>query len=171
MRTHDKRAVTPQKTEPDWSVSRSLWQRCGLTVACNRVKGTNSSSYGRWHVLAWVFLDKVNITLTIILPQIKLQGGNIGPPSAENWVKDLLSIALPIRARLFPPQPALPIRKLAQASYSHPSEEIQNENDNHRKLNKIITWITALHNWAKLWTMPRSTTQDRCVIVESSDKM
>ena len=42
-------------------------------------------------------------------------------PSAENWVKDLLSIALPTR-EILSPQTVLSIRKLAQASYPHPSE-------------------------------------------------
>jgi len=41
--------------------------------------------------------------------------------SAENWVKDLLSIALPTR-EILSPQTVLSIRKLAQASYPHPSE-------------------------------------------------
>ena len=35
------------------------------------------------------------------------------------------------------------IRKLPQASYPHPSEGRQNENHNHRKLAKLITWTTA----------------------------
>ena len=42
-------------------------------------------------------------------------------PSAENWIKDLLSIALPTR-EVLSPQSVPPIRKLAQASYPHPSE-------------------------------------------------
>ena len=41
--------------------------------------------------------------------------------SAENWVKDLLSIAPPTREKLSP-QTVPPIRKLAQASYPPPSE-------------------------------------------------
>ena len=41
--------------------------------------------------------------------------------SAENWVKDLLSIALPTR-EILSPQTVLSIRKLAQASYPCPSE-------------------------------------------------
>ena len=40
-----------------------------------------------------------------------------------------------------------------------------------RKLNKMITWITAFSNLMKLWAMPCRATQDRWVIVESSDKM
>ena len=43
-------------------------------------------------------------------------------------------------------QSVSPIRKLPQASYPYPSEGRQNENHNHRKLTKLITWITALSN-------------------------
>ena len=51
------------------------------------------------------------------------------------------------------------------------SEGIQNENHNHRKVTKLITWTTALSNSMKLWAMPWRATQDRWVMVESSDKM
>ena len=57
-----------------------------------------------------------------------------------------------------------------QASYPHPSEGRQNENHNHRKLTKMITWATALCNSVKLWAMLHRSTQDRRVMVESSDK-
>ena len=85
------------------------------------------------------------------LPQFDLRPnyreGTQPHPSAENWFKDLLSIALPIRARLsLPPQPVHPIRKLPQASYLYPSEARQIENHNHRKLTK---WITALSSGKK----------------------
>ena len=63
------------------------------------------------------------------------------------------------------------IRKLPQASYPSSSEGRQNENHSHRKLSKQITWITALCNSMKLWAMPFGATQDRRVMVESSDKM
>ena len=51
-------------------------------------------------------------------------------------------------------EPVPPIRKLPQASYPHPSEGRQNENHSHRKLTKLIKWITALSNSMKLWAMP-----------------
>ena len=47
-------------------------------------------------------------------------------------------------------QPVPPIRKLLQTSYHHPSEGRQNENHNHRKLTKVITWTTTLSNSVKL---------------------
>ena len=57
------------------------------------------------------------------------------------------------------------------ASYPCPSEGRQNENHNHRKLIKLMTWTTALSNSMKLWAMPHRATQDRQVTVESSEKM
>ena len=68
-------------------------------------------------------------------------------------------------------QPASPIRKLLQTSYHHPSEGRQNENHNHRKLTKLITWTTTLSNSMKLWAVPCRAYQDGWVIMESSDKM
>ena len=44
-RTQEQGAVTPQElSQACLSVSRSLWQRCGLAVACCRVGGTECSS-------------------------------------------------------------------------------------------------------------------------------
>ena len=81
-------------------------------------------------------------------------------------------MAPPIRAR-----PRLPhSQSLSSGSLSswwmpsHPSEGRQNENHNHRKLTKLITWITALSNSIKLWAMQCRATQDRRIMVESSDK-
>ena len=67
----------------------------------------------------------------------------------------------------FSQQPVPSIRKLTQTSYPHPSEGRQNENHNHRKLIKLITWSTTLPNSMKLWAMPCRATLDRWVIVES----
>ena len=46
----------------------------------------------------------------------------------------------------------------------------QNENHNHKKLTKLITWITALSNSVKLQAMPFRATEDRQVMVEHSEK-
>ena len=84
----------------------------------------------------------------------------------ENWIQDLLSMAPPIRTRpSFPLSQSLPSRKLPYASYPSPSEGRQDGNHNHRKLNNLITWTTALSNSMKLWA-----TQDGWIMVESSDK-
>jgi len=53
-------------------------------------------------VYAWDVLKEVAIifiTSTIVRPQIKQQRGNTAPPMNRNWIKDLLSMALPIKTR------------------------------------------------------------------------
>ena len=55
--------------------------------------------------------------------------------------------------------------------YAYPSEGRQNENHNHRKLTKLVTWTTALFSSMKLRAMLCRATQDGWVMVESSDKM
>ena len=80
-------------------------------------------------------------------------------------------MAPPIRTR-----PSIPLSQcLPSGSFHKPlnpslSEDRQNENHNHRKLTNLITWTTALSNSMKL-CMPCRATQDRQVMVESSDKM
>ena len=39
-----------------------------------------------------------------------------------------------------------------------------------RKLDNLVTWTTAMTNSMMLWAMPCRTTQDRWVMVKSSDK-
>ena len=93
--------------------------------------------------------------------------------SYYNWKIGLkIYWARPCRPELarFYPQPVSPTKKLPQASYQ-PSKERQNENYNHRKLTKLITWTTALFDSMKLWAMLCRATQNRQVMVESSDKM
>ena len=46
----------------------------------------------------------------------------------------------------------------------------QGENNNHRKLIKLITWTTVLSNSMKLWAMPCRATQDGRVMVEKSEQ-
>ena len=77
-------------------------------------------------------------------------------------------MAMPIRAR--PGFPHSQWGKIPQASYPYLSEGRQNGCHNYRKLTKLITWITALSNTMKLWTMPCRATQDGQVMVKSSDK-
>ena len=83
-------------------------------------------------------------------------------------------MALPIRTRpslpSFPHSQSLPSESF-QASYPSPSEDRQNENHNHRKPTKLVTWTTALSSSVKLWAMPWRAIWDRWVMEESSDKM
>ena len=85
----------------------------------------------------------------VILPQISSREGSQLHPLTENWIKDLLSMALPIRTR-----PSFP-----SVSFSYQGR--QTENHNHRNLTNLITGITALSNSLKLWAMPCRATQDR----------
>ena len=77
-------------------------------------------------------------------------------------------MAPPIRTR-----PSFPLsQSLPSGSLHKPlSEGKQTENHNHRKLTNLITWTTALSNSMILWAMPCRATQDRRVMVESSDQM
>ena len=69
-------------------------------------------------------------------------------------------MAPPIRTRpSFPLSQSLPSVS-SIASNLYPSEDQQNENHNHRKLIKLITWTTALSNSMKLWAMPSRVTQE-----------
>ena len=81
------------------------------------------------------------------------------------------AIAYPWSTSQFPPQSVTPIRKVFILIHQR---AIRMKNHNHRKLIKLIVWMTALSNsiklWAKPWPLDRAT-QDRWVMVESSDKM
>ena len=86
-------------------------------------------------------------------------------PSAGNWIKDLLGMALPTRASpSFPHSQSLPSGSAFVDSHS--SEGRHNGNHNQRKWTKMM----ALYNSMKLWTMPYRTTQDGWVMAERYDK-
>ena len=68
---------------------------------------------------------------TIVWPQVKQQGGKIAPPITENWIKDLLNRALPIRTR-----PSFPLsQSLPSESFHKPLIFI------HRKADRMKTTI------------------------------
>ena len=107
---------------------------------------------------------------TTVWPQVNNREGTQPRPSTENWIKDLLSTAPPIRTRpSFPLSQSLPLGSFNKPHPS-PSEGRQTENHNHRKLTNLIKWTTALSNSMKLWAMMCRATQDGWVMVESSDK-
>ena len=155
-------------TQTSLWMSKSLWWRHGSVVARCRVRSTECSS-------AWDLLKEVTIifiTTTIVWPQVKLHGVNAAPPI--NRKLDYRSTEHgPTHQNntQFPPQSVSPIRMISYASYPSPSEGRKTENHNHRKLTDLITWTTALSNSMKVWAMPCGATQDRWVMVESSDKM
>ena len=68
------------------------------------------------------------------------------------------------------PSVSLSHQEASIASYPYPSEGRQNENHNHRKLTKLITWTTALSNSVNLWVMLCRATQDGRIMLERSDK-
>ena len=80
-------------------------------------------------------------------------------------------MALPIRTR-----PSFPCsQSLPSGSFHKPLililQRADNENQNHRKLTKLILWTTALCNSVKLCAMLCRATQDGWVIAETSHKM
>ena len=146
-RSQEIGAVSPQETELylPVSVQESLveaWVNCGLlqspgteynSVCTSPCEGQHYHNYPHHS-----------------LPRPNNRERTQPCPSTESWIKDLLSMALPIRIRPSFPQSVSPIRKLPKASYPYPSEGRQNEKHNHRELTKLITWITALSNSMKL---------------------
>ena len=145
-RTQEKGAVTPQETDPDLPGSVHIssrgvgrrWPDAGL--------GAVSVAVHAWDLLKEVAI--IFITSTIVWAQAK---SRVVHPSIENWVKDLLSMALPIRTRPnFPLSQSLPSESFHKASYPSPSEGRQTENHSHRKLTNLVTWTRALSNSVKL---------------------
>ena len=93
-------------------------------------------------------------------------------PTHQQKIGQKIYWAWPYPSEQDPVSPSIsPIRKLPSASYLYPSEDRNNENHNHRKLTKLITWTTALSNSTKLWTIPYRATQGGRVMAERSDKM
>ena len=81
-------------------------------------------------------------------------------------------MAPPIRARpRFPHSLSLPSGSVHKPLILIQQRANRVETTNYRKLTKLITCITALSNSMKLWAMPCRATQDRWVMVESSDNM
>ena len=105
-------AATPQEPTPDVPVSVQespveVWAGGGL------LQGLGAPTVV---VRAWDLLREVTVTFitsTMVWPQVNNRKGTQSHLSTENWTKDLLSMALPIRTRpSFPPQSVSPIRKL-----------------------------------------------------------
>ena len=99
--------MTPQETDTDLSVSvqKSLveaWVGGGLLNG-----GGTSAAVPAWELLKEV--DLIFIISTIVWLQVKKQEGTQPCPSIENWIRDLLSMAPPIRTRpSFPLSQSLP---------------------------------------------------------------
>ena len=104
-------------------------------------------------VHAWDLLKEVTIifiTSSIVWLQAYSREGTQLHPSTENWIKDLLSMAPPIRTR-----PSIPLSQfLPSGSFHKPLILLHQRADrlktSHRKLTNLITWTTALSNSVKL---------------------
>ena len=58
----------------------------------------------------WKEVTVIFITFTIVWPQVNYREGAQLYPSTENWIKDLLSMVLPIRTKpSFPLSQSLPL--------------------------------------------------------------
>ena len=88
------------------SLSGSLWRRCGSVVACCRVGGMDCIAVHAWDLLKEVAI--IFITSTIDRSQVNSREGTQPQPSTENWIKNLLSMALPIRRPSFPLSQSIP---------------------------------------------------------------
>ena len=102
--------MTPQETDPDFPVSVQespveVWVSGGLLQGW-----VLSVAVHAWDILKEVTI--IFITSTIVWPQVNNREGTQLHPSTENWIKDLLSTAPPIRKNHFSSQSVSPIRKL-----------------------------------------------------------
>ena len=85
-----------------------------------------------------------------ILPQVNKREGTQLHPSTENWVKDLLSMAQPMRTR-----PSFPLsQSLPSESFHKPLILLYQGADRLKttitETTNLLTWITALSNSMKL---------------------
>ena len=154
-RSQEKGAVIPEENEPDFHVS--VWE----SVVEAWVNSGLQRGQGYWQQQSWE-VQHAGISpfgggrhyLYCSLPSEPTTGGNTAPVMNRKLDLRFTEHGLTHQSKTqFSPEPIPPIRNLAQASYTHPSEGIQNENHNNTKLTKMITWITALCNLIKLWTM------------------
>ena len=82
------------------------WPAAGL--------GALSAAEHAWDLLKEVAI--IFITYTIVWPQVDSREGRQLHPSTENWIKDLLSMALPIRTK-----PSFPLsQSLSSGSFHKP---------------------------------------------------
>ena len=98
------------------------------------------------------------------------RNGTQSCPSAENSIKDYWAWSHPSEGNSVSPSVSLSHQEPSISHLSFPIEGRQNENHNHRKVTKLITWATALSNLMKLEAMPCRATQDRWVMAEGEVK-
>ena len=146
-----------------------FWWRYGWIVACCRVRGTEYNSTctkpfeGGHHDLHYLHYS-------FVLGQTTRRKHS---PVHQQKIGLRIYQACPFPSEQDPDFPTVSLshQEASISSYPYPSEDRQNENDSHRKWIKLITWTTAFSNSTKPWAMPCRATQDRQVMMESSDKM
>ena len=122
--------MTPQETDPDLPVSgqeslADAWVGGGLLQV-----GALSVAVPVWGLLKEVAI--IFSTSTIVWPQVNNREGTQLHPSTENWIKDLLSMAPPIRTR-----PSFPLsQSLPSGSFHKPLILI------HQRADRMKTTIT-----------------------------
>ena len=111
-----------------WVFGILLW-RPGSVVACCRVGGADCSStcMGSLEGVTIIF-----ITFTKVWPQTNNMEGTQLHPSTGNWIKDLLSMALPSRRR-----PSVPLsQSLPPGTFHKPLILL------HQRVDRLKTTIT-----------------------------
>ena len=115
--TTEPRAPGPRRKE-QW-LHRRL--DCGCPGASNggmaqwwpaKGLGARTIAVPAWDLLRVGII--ILITSTIVWPQVNSRGGTQLHPTTENWIKDLLSMALPIRTR-----PSYPLSQYIPKGSSH----------------------------------------------------
>ena len=114
-------------TEPCAPGPRRKEQCLHRRLACGCLGVSNKGMGQWWHVVglgswavavhAWDLLRDVTIifiTSTIVWPQVNSREGTQLHPSTENWIKDLLSMAPPIRTR-----PTIPLSQSIPSGSFH----------------------------------------------------
>ena len=140
-------------------MSKSLWWRCGSAVAFCSVWGTECMGpfEGGHHYLHYLHHSLAS-------------GQTTGSPAHQQKIGLKIYWAWPRPSEQVPVSPSVSLSH-QEASISLLSFSISRQNENHRKLTKLITRTTALSNSMTLWAMLCRATQDRWVMVESSEKM
>ena len=137
-RTQEKGAVSPQETEPDLPVSVQDSPESGSLY-------TGALSQGHWtQQCGHKSFKRQNSGQTTVREHSPDHQQKIGLKIYWTW-------PCPSEQDLNSPTVILAHQETSISIYPYPSEGRQNEN---RKLNKLITWITALYNSIKLWAMP-----------------
>ena len=94
-----------------WDISSKSLQRPAATAP------VLLSCHSSVAMCAWDLLKEVTIifiTSTIVWPQVDKRKGTQPQPSTENWIRDLLSMALPIRTK-----PSFPLSKSPPSASFH----------------------------------------------------